>query len=125
MSINAAQAYQTNQVTTAPPEELTLMLYNGGIKFLRLAKVALQEKKLDKTHENAMKVQAILGELTSTLNLSYPVGEQMAAMYDYMLHRTIEANMKKDAEIFDEVEDFFTQFRDTWKQAIALSKNKG
>ncbi|SFK79935.1 flagellar export chaperone FliS [Brevibacillus centrosporus] len=125
MSYNVAQTYQTNQVQTAPPEELTLMLYNGGIKFLRLAKAALQEKKLEKTHENALKVQAILGELTSTLNLSYPISGQMAAMYEYMLHRTIEANMKKDAEIFNEVEEFFTQFRDTWKQAIALSKNKG
>lgn len=125
MSYNVAQTYQTNQVTTAPPEELTLMLYNGGIKFLRLAKVALQENKLDKTHENAMKVQAILGELTSTLNLSYPISKQMASMYDYMLRRTIEANLKKDPEIFEEVEGFFTQFRDTWKQAIALSKNKG
>lgn len=125
MSYNASSAYQTNQVMTAPPQELTLMLYNGGIKFLRMAKVALAEKKFDKVHENAMKVQEILGELIGTLDDKYPIAEQMSAMYNYMLQRTIEANIKKDSAIFDEVEDFFTQFRDTWKQAIQLSKNKG
>ncbi|EST55413.1 flagellar biosynthesis protein FliS [Brevibacillus panacihumi W25] len=125
MSYNVAQTYQANQVTTAPPEELTLMLYNGGIKFLRLAKAFLLEKKLDKVHENALKVQAILSELMNTLNPAYAVSEQMRSMYDYMLRRTIEANMKKDAAIFDEVEEFFIQFRDTWKQAIVLSKNRG
>ena len=125
MLSNASNTYQTNQVMTAPPQELTLMLYNGGIKFLRLAKASLAEKKFDKVHENALKVQNILGELISTLDKSYPIAEQMSALYDYMLQRTIEANIKKDTAIFDEVEDFFTQFRDTWKQAMQLSKNKG
>lgn len=122
---NAAQTYQTGQVTTATPAELTLMLYNGAIKFIRLAKAAIGENKMDKAHEFNLRVQAILNELIVTLDRSYPIAEQMSAMYDYMLRRLIEANVKKDQAILEEVEDFFVQFRDTWKQAMTLAKTGG
>jgi flagellar secretion chaperone FliS len=122
---NSVQAYQTNAVTTATPAELTLMLYNGAIKFLKQAKLSIEGKKFDKAHESIIRVQDILNELIVTLDRSYPISEQFLAMYDYMLRRTIEANVKKDTSILDEVEQFFTGFRDTWKQAMALAKSQG
>lgn len=122
---NAAQAYQTNSINTATPAELTMMLYNGGIKFIKQTKVAIQEKKLDKAHESNLRVQDILNELIITLNRDYPISEQLLLLYDYMLRRLIEANLKKDIEILDEVEGFFVQFRDTWKEAMTLSKKQG
>jgi len=119
---NAAQTYQNNKVTTANPAELTLMLYNGGIKFIKLAKNAIEEKKIDKAHEFCIRVQDILNELICTINRDVPISEQFLAMYDYMLRRMIDANMQKDITILEEVEDFFTQFRDTWKEAMNLAK---
>ncbi|WNF06283.1 flagellar export chaperone FliS [Brevibacillus borstelensis] len=122
---NAAQTYQSNQVTTANPGELTLMLYNGAIKFIKQAKGAIGEKDIVKAHESCLKVQNILYELISTLNKSYPISREMEKMYDYMLQRMIEANMRKDSSILSEVEDYFVQFRDTWKEAMQLAKKQG
>jgi flagellar protein FliS len=122
---NPAQAYQTNSINTASPGELTLMLYNGAIKFIKQAKAAISEKNIGKAHENILRVQDILNELIVTLDRSYPISEQFYQMYDYMLRRMIDANVRKDISILEEVEDFFVQFRDTWKEAMVLAKNQG
>lgn len=119
---NAAHAYQNNQVTTANPAELTLMLYNGAIKFIKQAKAAMEARNVEQAHHFCLRVQDILYELMSTLNPEVPISNDFLKMYDYMLHRSIEANMRKDPAILDEVEDFFVQFRDTWKEAMALAK---
>lgn len=121
----AAQAYQTNSITTATPAELTLMLYNGAIKFIKQSKAAIVEKDLEKAHEYNIRVQDIINELIITLNRDIPVSEHFLIMYDYMLHRLITANVQKDVEILNEVEDYLIQFRDTWKEAMVLAKKQG
>jgi flagellar protein FliS len=120
----AAQKYQNNQVTTAIPGELTLMLFNGAIKFIKQTKLAVQEKQLDKAHQFNIRVQEIISELLITLDRSFPISEQLLIMYDYMNRRMIEANINKDVAILDEVEGLFVQFRDTWKEAMILSKQQ-
>jgi flagellar protein FliS len=122
---NAAQTYQTNQVTTATPAELTLMLYNGALRFLKQAKSALESNDYETANNSCIRVQNILYELMDTLNDAYPISEQFRKMYDYMLRRLIEANVKKDISGLTEVEDFFQQFRDTWKEAMILAKRQG
>ncbi|TQR32553.1 flagellar export chaperone FliS [Brevibacillus brevis] len=122
---NAAQTYQSNQVTTANPADLTLMLYNGALKFIKQAKVALEEKDVIKSHEASLKVQNILYELISTLKSDYEISKEFAKLYEYMLQRTIEANIHKDVNMLLEVEDLFIQFRDTWKEAMLLAKKQG
>jgi flagellar protein FliS len=122
---NAAQLYQNNQVTTATPGELTLMLYNGAIKFVKQAKQAIQENQLDKAHAYNIRAQDIVNELIITLNQDVPISKQLLSLYDYLLHRLITANLKKDTAILDEVEDMFVQFLDTWKQAMILAKTQG
>ncbi|EJL30566.1 flagellar export chaperone FliS [Brevibacillus sp. BC25] len=122
---NAAQTYQSNQVTTATPADLTLMLYNGALKFIKQAKAALEEKDIIKAHEASLKVQNIIYELMSTLNSDYDISKEFSKLYEYMLKRTIEANMRKDVRILQEVEELFVQFRDTWKEAMLLAKRQG
>ncbi|MFM1651288.1 flagellar export chaperone FliS [Brevibacillus sp. B_LB10_24] len=122
---NPAQVYQTNQVTTATPGELTLMLYNGAIRFIKQTRQAILDKKPEKAHECNIRVQDILHELMSSLNRDVPISEQFITMYDYMLRRMVEANVRKDVEILNEVESLFGEFRDTWKQAMSLAKNQG
>ncbi|MFA4133359.1 MULTISPECIES: flagellar export chaperone FliS [unclassified Brevibacillus] len=122
---NAAQTYQSNQVTTATPADLTLMLYNGALKFIKQAKLALEDKDVTKAHEASIKIQNILYELMSTLNNDYDISKEFSRLYEYMLQRTIEANMRKDVDILLEVEDLFIQFRDTWKEAMLLAKKQG
>ncbi|RNB92640.1 flagellar export chaperone FliS [Brevibacillus fluminis] len=118
----AAEKYQLNQVNTATPAELTLMLYNGAIRFIKQTKMALQENDFTKAHQSNVRVQDIISELIITLDMSNPLSENFLPLYDYLNRRLIEANIKKDVSILDEVEDFLTQFRDTWREAMALAK---
>lgn len=119
---NALNTYQSNAVTTATPGELTLKLYNGAIKFIKQAKVSIEEKDFAKAHEFNIRVQDIIGELIITMNRDIPISTQLLTMYDYLLHRLVEANLKKEIAALDEVEDFLVQFRDTWKEAMLLAK---
>ncbi|GEB31393.1 flagellar export chaperone FliS [Brevibacillus parabrevis] len=122
---NAAQTYQSNQVATATPADLTLMLYNGALKFIKQAKVAIEEKNMVRAHEASLKIQNILYELMSTLNSEYDISKDFAKLYEFMLQRTIEANVQKDILLLSEVEDLFVQFRDTWKEAMQLARKQG
>ncbi|UQD53387.1 flagellar protein FliS [Bacillus methanolicus] len=121
---NPYQSYQQNAVNTASPGELTLMLYNGCLKFIHLAKKAMEEKNIEDRNTNLLKAQKIIQELMVTLNMDIDISKQMMALYDYMHRRLIEANVKNDAAILDEVEGLVTEFRDTWKQVIQVNRQK-
>ena len=121
---SAYNAYKQNSVTTASPGELTLMLYNGCLKFLVKAKNAIEEKNIQDKNSNLQKAQAIIKELMVTLKTDQEVANQMLSLYDYMNRRLIEANIKNDIEIIDEVIGLTTEFRDTWKQVIQITRQQ-
>ena len=118
------QAYKKNSVSTASPGELTLMLYNGCLKFLGKAKIAIAEKNIQEKNVNLQKAQKIIQELMVTLNMNIEISQSMMQMYEYMNHRLIEANLKNDKEIIEEVEGYALEFRDTWKQVIQLNRQR-
>ena len=125
MSIsNPYQTYQQNSVMTASPQELTLMLYNGSLKFMKLAKRAMAEGKFEEKNINLIKAQNIIQEMQITLNREIEVADGMSQLYEYIYNRLIEANMKNDTAILEEAEGQVTELRDTWKQAMALAKGK-
>ncbi len=119
---NAFNAYQTNAVTTATPGELTLKLYNGAIKFIKQAKSSIEERDFSKAHEFNIRVQDIVGELIITLDRNVPISNQLLLMYEYMMRRLVDANLKKEVAALDEVESLLVDFRDTWKEAITLAR---
>jgi flagellar protein FliS len=121
---NALNSYKQNSVTTASPGELTLMLYNGCLKFLEKAKKAIEEKNFEEKNKNIQKAQAIINELMVTLNMDYEIAKQMYSLYEYMNYRLIQANIKNDIAILDEVSGFVTEFRDTWKQVIQINRQQ-
>ncbi|MFS0636624.1 flagellar export chaperone FliS [Mesobacillus foraminis] len=121
---NPYQSYQQNSVNTASPGELTLMLYNGCLKFIHIAKNAIQTKDIQVKNTNIQKAQKIIQELMVTLNQDLEVSKDMLSLYDYMNRRLIEANIKSDASILEEVEGLVTEFRDTWKQVIQINRQK-
>ncbi|MEG0450245.1 MAG: flagellar export chaperone FliS [Lysinibacillus sp.] len=120
----AQNAYKQNSVTTASPGELTLMLYNGCLKFLNKAKVAILEKNVQEKNTNLQKSQAIIAELMSTLNMDIEISKQMLPLYEYMNHRLVEANIQSDVEIIEEVEGLVTEFRDTWKEVVRINRQQ-
>jgi len=122
--MNPLQNYQQNAVNTASPGELTLMLYNGCLKFIHLAKLAITESRMQDKNTNLIKAQKIIQELMITLNMEQEVSKQLMPLYDYLHRQLIQANLKNDSSILDEVEGFVVQFRDTWKEVIQLNRQK-
>ncbi|PCD83394.1 flagellar protein FliS [Lysinibacillus fusiformis] len=123
-NLTAQNAYKQNSVTTASPGELTLMLYNGCLKFLNKAKQAIQEKNVQEKNTNLLKAQAIISELMATLNMDIEISKQMLPLYEYMNHRLVEANIQNDVAIIEEVEGLVTEFRDTWKEVIRINRQQ-
>lgn len=121
---NPYAAYQNNSVTTSSPGELTLMLYNGCLKFIEQAKRAMNEEDIAAKNTAIQKAQAIVSELMVTLNRSVPISENMLLLYDYVNNRLLEANIQNDPEKLEEAAVIITEFRDTWKQVIQIHRKK-
>ncbi|MGA5690508.1 flagellar export chaperone FliS [Cytobacillus pseudoceanisediminis] len=121
---NPYQSYQQNSVNTASPGELTLMLYNGCLKFIHQAKKAIMDNNIEAKNTNIQKAQNIIQELMVTLNMDIEVSQNMMSLYDYMNRRLMEANIKNDTGILDEVEGLVSEFRDTWKEVIQVNRQK-
>ncbi|ANC78574.1 MAG: flagellar export chaperone FliS [Bacillota bacterium] len=120
--LNANKAYQNNSVQTASPGELTLMLYNGCLKFIGLARTGIELKNTEQKNTNLLKAQKIIQELMVTLNMDLEVSKSLMTMYDYINRRLIEANIQNDVKILDEVEDYVLDFRNTWKEVIQINR---
>jgi flagellar protein FliS len=110
--------YKNSKVLTASPAELTLMLYDGAIKFCNIAKDAIDNKDIQKAHENIIKAQKIIDYLRQTLDMKYPVAQDFENIYSYLSQRLIEANIKKDNEILEEMLTHLRSVRDTWKEVM-------
>lgn len=117
-------AYANNKVMTASPGELTLMLYEGAIKFCNIAIVAIEERDIEKAHKNIVKVENIIEEFQSTLDHKYPVAKDFDEVYTYLMRRLKEANIKKDKEILEEVLKHLRTMRDAWKEVMRLAKTQ-
>src|SRR5690554_2251889 len=124
MAINVAAAYLDNKIKTASPAELTLMLYDGSIKFCNIAIMALEENDKSKANTNIIKAEKIILELRSSLDHKYEVSENLDLLYEYIFSKLVEANMKKDKAILDEVLVSLRQLRDTWNEAMINETNQ-
>ena len=103
---------------TASPAELTLMLYEGAIKFCNIAIMGVEQKDISKAHTNIIKTEKIVDYLRTTLNMKYPVAQEFENIYVYLGRRLVEANLKKDKEILEEVNTHLHSLRDTWKEVM-------
>lgn len=125
MAINNPYAtYQNNSVTTSTPGELTLMLYNGCLKFIEQAKRELAAENIEGKNTAVQKAQAIISELMLTLDKSVPVSENMLILYEFANSRLVDGNIKNDPALFEEAAGIITEFRDTWKQVIQINRQK-
>lgn len=117
----AAQMYQKNAVQTTSPAKLTLMLYDGAVKFTNIAIEAIEAGDIEKAHNNIVKAQNIIVEFRSTLDMKYPVAKDFDVVYDYIYRRLVEANMKKDKDILVEALKHIKTMRDTWREVMKLN----
>lgn len=121
---NPYAKYNNSKVLTASPAELTLMLYDGAIKFCNIAIIGIEQNDIQKAHTNIRKVEKIIDEFRATLDRKYAVAEDFDRVYVYLLQRLLEANVKKDKEILEEVNMHLRSMRDNWKEVMRINKEK-
>lgn len=114
--------YNRNKVLTASPAELTLLLYEGAIKFCNIAIIGLEQNDMEKVHNNIIKVENIIEEFQATLNHKYPVAEDFDKIYKYIYNLLVEANITKDKELLEQALTELRGMRDTWKEVMVKAK---
>ena len=123
MQSNPYSKMRENAIMTAPKEELTLMLYDGALKFINQAQAAILAKDNNKAHECLLRVQDIIREFQITLDRSHEVSKHFDLMYDYIYRRLVDANVAKDPEIVKECCELVRSMRDMWKEAMQAARS--
>ena len=122
--------YQKNQLETSSPEKILIMLYDGAIQYLNIAKneimAGTEPLNIQKIHNNIISAQKIITEFQSTLNMDIggEVAQNLYDLYSYLHRRLVDANIKKDSEIIDEVLFHLKDLRNTWQQAIEIANKE-
>jgi len=121
---NAYNAYKNNSVNFASKEQLLIMLLDGAVKFAKMGRQAIADKNVPKAHENIVKTQNIFYELMATLDVQKggEWAKQLMGVYDFIVRRLTDANIKKDIDIMNEVIPLIEDIRDTWNEAYKISK---
>lgn len=123
MYSNGYNVYKNNSVNYASKEQLLLMLVEGAVKFCKIARQAIVDKDVKKSHDALVRTQDIFSELMVSLDTS--AGEwavQLLRVYAFIKEKLIEANMTKNLEIIDEIFPLVEDINDTWKEAYKRAK---
>ena len=114
----APQSYQANDILTAPPGRLVVLLYDGATKFLRQAAVAMRSTKIERSNASLQRGEAIIAELLATLD--YEKGGEIAAslrdLYLFCQRHLNEARVERDPAKIDAVVDLLGELREAWAQ---------
>ncbi|WP_291560288.1 MULTISPECIES: flagellar export chaperone FliS [unclassified Clostridium] len=123
---NAYNTYKNNSVNYASKEQLLLMLLDGAVKYAKIGRQAIIDNDIQKKHDNIMRTQDIFYELMISLdrNAGGEWGDNLYAVYEFINQRLMEANMKKDVKIMDEIIPLIEEVRDLWNEAYKLSVKK-
>lgn len=122
MVSNPYAQYQNSKILTASPAELTLMLYDGAIKFGNIAIASMKNGEVQRAHDNIVRVERIIEEFRSTLDHNYEVAKEFDKVYVYLLERLLICNAKKDPEIMEEIVGHLRSMRDTWTEVMRKNK---
>jgi len=125
-----ANRYRNNQILTATPQQLVLMLYDRILRDLRQATEAIEAKDLNSSNKMLQHVEEILEELLLGLDLELPaeaggdIAVNLGRLYDYYIVRCREANIAKDVNIIAELQKQIGDLRGTWAEAIIRAKQE-
>lgn len=119
----AISTYRKQQVETASPGQLIVMLYDACIRHCRSAQTAISQNDRDGAARHLLKAQDIVSELMASLNAEAggELGVRLLRLYEYMYRRLVMANVRKDADAAREVEELLSGLRDAWAQVATTS----
>ncbi len=119
--LNPYQQYRQNAVMSAGRGELTLMLYDAAVKYIKQGVKFIENQNIEKTHHAIVRAQEIFLHLGDTLNMDYEISKNLSLLYDYLYRRLTEANVKKDGRVLAEALDLAEELRDAWAEAVRLA----
>lgn len=124
---NGYVQYREQSVLTASPGDLVLMLYDGCIRQLRIARLALSpagnaQPEVEEASQALLKSQDIVGELMQGLDFHYDVAKHLFRVYEYINFQLIQANIRKDCKLIENLEDIMTELRVTWEQVLKINR---
>lgn len=107
-------------------EQLLLKLYDGSLNFIRLARRGMEEKNPRIKGENISKIIAIMTELDCALDMDAggEIAENLSTLYQHIIFRLVQTNVKNDIKGLDEVEHILTEIKDGFEQAARITKEK-
>ncbi|CAM2934649.1 flagellar export chaperone FliS [Paenibacillus sediminis] len=118
----AQNQYLNSQVQTASPGDLTLMLYNGCLRFMKMGVISIEQGKIEEKHYNLTRALNIIEELQVTLDMKYDISQNLFALYDYVTRLITTASLKLDVEKLQEAITLMSELRDTWASALKQVK---
>jgi|SRR5690625_3575588 len=118
MTAKQFQVYQDNAVNTASGPQLTMMLYNGCIKFIKQAMIDMEENNYENKNINIQKAQNIISELMITLDPNVEISKEFLSLYDFIHYQLTEANIKNEVSYLETALEFVIDFRDMWKNIM-------
>ena len=120
-----ANVYKQQQILTASPEKLILMLYNGFLKFTNEAIVAIEDNNIEKAHNSCIRAQDIVCELMASLDMDYEISKELLNLYEYVEFEIVEANLKKDKKHLENAKMVITNIREGWVEAMKIAREDG
>ncbi|OQX05567.1 MAG: flagellar export chaperone FliS [Desulfobulbaceae bacterium A2] len=117
--------YLNQQIASASPEQILIMLYDGALRFLSQAGTAIEQRQVEQRNHFISKTRDIITELSATLDheIGGQIADDLAALYDFMLRELNQANIKNDMQALSTVEHLLTELRETWIQAIDITRH--
>jgi len=122
MSYDAFNAYKQNSIMTASPEELTLMLYEGCIKFMNITKEKMRVKDVQGAHNAIIRADDIITELNATLDMKYEISTEFRDIYIFVEGKLLDANLRKDISAIEDAIKVMQNLRDLWKEMMKVAK---
>ncbi len=130
MALKGINAYKKGNlkqdISTADPHRLTLMLMQGAVDKLAYAKGCIERKDFAQKADHMSKVSAIIMNLRDTLDMSAnsEVAGNLFDLYEYMLQRLVDANVQNNVKIIDEVIALIMPIKDAWLQIPEAAKQE-
>lgn len=118
---NPYAQYQKQAVSTSTPGELVVLLFTGAVKNINLAICSIKEKQVCEANNRIIKAEKIFNALIESLDMRYPIAKDLSKLYAFFNDRLLQANIKKDASILEEILPLVVDLRNTWQEAEKIN----
>jgi len=117
-------AYRKQDVLTAGPIDLIVMLYDALKKNIILGKRGIEKKDVPGAHKSLMKAQMILTELINSLDMNYEISDELLSLYEFALKNIADANLHKNTEPLEPIIEMVDSIREAWKEISGLNRGQ-